>query len=290
MHVRSRVLALAVAAVATTPTVAFAQNDSKAVCVAASEHGQRMRLQQNLPRALEDFEMCRAASCPALISQDCRKWWDELIEAVPTIVVTVRDARGADITNARALLDDEVLAAQLDGTALRVPVGRHSLRIEVPGRSPWAEQVVFSEGEKGRQIHVVLGAAPPATPASPSPPPAQQRIRTRTPQYALATAAGLAIVAGATATVVGLSSFQNGCGFFDFPCREVRSLPNGGADVYETDNAGPKWLTVGGVALAAAGVATLTYVIVVGARRESSVRLAPMVGGGGGGASLHGSF
>jgi hypothetical protein len=93
----------------------------------------------------------------------------ELQEALPSIVVEARDAEGHDLSDVRLLVDGAVLATKLDGSAIALDPGPHTLRFEHGGAGV-EQSVVVREGERRRRIPVNFPA--PVAPPEPTPPPA----------------------------------------------------------------------------------------------------------------------
>jgi hypothetical protein len=112
------------------------------------------------------------------VRDDCAQRLDALERVLPSLVFEVKDGAGADLTAVRVLLDGQVLAEKLDGTALDVDPGEHSFTFQAAARAPVTMKLVIREGDRGRRQAVRMGAAaatPPTPvvvpPPSPSPPP-----------------------------------------------------------------------------------------------------------------------
>jgi hypothetical protein len=133
-------------------------------CASASEAAQSLLDGHKLLAAREKLLVCTQTSCPAAIKRDCDDLLSKADAAIPSIVLSVKDDRGRDVTDARVLLDGSPLANALEGRALPVDPGSHTLRFERAGTSPVEMPVVAHEGEKDREIRVQLGAPAPPTP------------------------------------------------------------------------------------------------------------------------------
>lgn len=81
---------------------------------------------------------------------------------MPTVVVAVRDALDHDVISARVSIDGQVVPNALDGKAIVLNPGRHTLRFEPESGAPFEEVVVAREHEKGRSIVFRSPATPPA--------------------------------------------------------------------------------------------------------------------------------
>src|SRR5262249_13965446 len=114
--VKVRFLAALLLPYALATTAALA--DDKAACLQAASKGQRMRAQHDLVGARDQFRACAAAGCPAIVQRDCATWLTEVDKALPTVVVTAKDAAGADLVNVSVSVDGQPLLTKLDGRAL----------------------------------------------------------------------------------------------------------------------------------------------------------------------------
>jgi hypothetical protein len=162
--------------------------DTKASCVEANGAAQALRIQGKLGAARSLLVECAAPSCPDLVRNDCAQRFLELERAQPTIVLDVKDARGADVTGVSLTIDGDALPETLQGRAVPVDPGQHELVFTSPGFAPAKRLFVMKEGEKGRRERIILepaslespvgshgadvGPPPPdvSTPAAASPP------------------------------------------------------------------------------------------------------------------------
>lgn len=153
---------LVVAVSLVTPAIVHA-DDGRDACVAAYVAGQKEQNQGALLRARRSFETCADDACPGLVKRDCAKWLEEVTQALPTIVVSVRDESGRDLVDAVATIDGARIA--IDGKPLALDPGKHVVRAERPEHSPGTEQLVLAAGEHDRVVAMTL----PAIAAAPSP-------------------------------------------------------------------------------------------------------------------------
>jgi hypothetical protein len=173
--VRGRVLAAVVAACAIASSAQARGGDEREKCASASEHAQELRRAGRLVQAHGQLAVCSRAACPAVVKRDCARWIGEVETSLPTIVVTARDAQGRDLVDVRVFVDDSLLTEHLDGKAMTIDPGPHTLRYEVDGEKPISNDVVIQEGEKARVLPVRFGMSPapdattsPGTPAHPA--------------------------------------------------------------------------------------------------------------------------
>ncbi len=153
--------ALLVAISAAHPT--FAQEDA---CVSAYDASQRLRRDGKLLSARTELLRCASEACPAAVSKDCTRWLAEVEQSLPTIVLAARDEQGRDITEARVTLGERVLAERLDGRAVALDPGPHTLSFELAGGRKFEQQVVVRQGQKNRLVELRLEPRAPAPAAN----------------------------------------------------------------------------------------------------------------------------
>jgi hypothetical protein len=140
-------------------------------CIDTHEAAQLRRKDGALLEAKTALETCSMQACPEEIAAECRQWLLEVEEALPTVLIDARDAKGRALRRVRVLLDGRVLKEELDTTAVHVLEGRHVLRLEHEGHTPVEKSLEFRAGEKGRRVEVVFRprATAPRAHASPEP-------------------------------------------------------------------------------------------------------------------------
>jgi len=155
-----RVVGFAVAALAGSwgllaPRPAWSQEVE--TCITAHEQGQRLRKQGKLSSARAELEACTKPSCPAPIQRDCAEWREEIVNVLPTVVISVTDGEdGPQLDDVTVLVDGEVLQRGLDGRALPVDPGERSFRFEAADGRSVERRLVILEGVKNRVVRVAL--------------------------------------------------------------------------------------------------------------------------------------
>jgi len=144
-------------AFAPTHAVAAAPNQ-KAVCLAAYEDAQRLRVASKLVAAREQLRVCRADACPALVRNECEKWLGEVAESLPSVVLSARDPGGKDLIDATVSIDGAAPRG-LDGKSVDVDPGSHTFRFQ-RGKDVKEERWLVRQGEHNRVIVGVLGESP----------------------------------------------------------------------------------------------------------------------------------
>jgi hypothetical protein len=160
-----RAAVLAIAALALSLSSA-ALADDKLACVSAYQDAQSFRKDGELRASKEQLVRCASEACPSVLSRDCAQWLREVEQALPTVVLSARGPDGNEAVEVRVTLDGAPLVDRLDGRAVAVDPGVHTLRFEVAGAEPIEERLVIREGEKLRRISVTfpLAGAPPSPP------------------------------------------------------------------------------------------------------------------------------
>jgi hypothetical protein len=156
-------------AVLTVSASAFAQDaeQTKRACATSYEQTQRLRQDGKLVEAREQAVACAQAQCPALLTADCSHWVEELEQALPTVVIDVRDEAGRELQGVRIALDGRTLGGEAQGVAFALNPGPHRFRFQAPGRSPAELEEVVVQGRKNQRVEVEL------KPSSPAPAPAE---------------------------------------------------------------------------------------------------------------------
>ena len=165
-----------------------ARADDQELCLDASSSAQDLRRDKRLGEARAQLLVCARESCPAVVRRDCAEWLVEVDAAMPTVVITAKDDRGADIVAARILVDGKLFLDHLEGKALPIDPGVHAVHVEVEGATPQDQQLVVREGEKNRLVEltiarpVVVEPPPPVTaPPVTAPPVTAPPVTTPTP-------------------------------------------------------------------------------------------------------------
>jgi hypothetical protein len=246
------------------------------VCVAAAERAQVQQHAGSLHSARESLLACSREACPGPIKTDCLRWLAEVQAAMPTFVVRVVDASGADVVEVRLLVDGARITDRLDGRPIEIDPGEHVLRVEA-GASTIDSHLLVRQGERDRLVTVQLPAAPPVQrrpeppPFSPSPPPGR---RVPTGAWILGGAGLVAMSAGVFFWVRGRgdrSDLYASCGLTQSCSQDT------------IDSARTKVL-VGdvafGVGLAAVGVAVGWTLLTPAEPAPPTLGIAPLPGGG----------
>jgi hypothetical protein len=88
------------------------------------------------------------------VRSKCVEWLPGVERALPSIVVAVKDRRGEDAVRAEVRIDGKIVARKLDGSAIPVDPGPHTLRVDLPGDRPSVKRIVVQQGEQFRKVSV----------------------------------------------------------------------------------------------------------------------------------------
>jgi hypothetical protein len=105
------------------------------------------------------------------VQKDCTMWLDDVERALPTVVFSVKEANGKELSAVRVSEAGKALAASLDGVAIAMNPGPHAFRFDAPDGRSVEHQVVVREGQKAFIVTAILPRAPEAAPAAVTPPP-----------------------------------------------------------------------------------------------------------------------
>lgn len=143
------------AALAIFPRPALADS----ACIAAYEQAQTLRKDGKPVAARVQAALCAKEGCPALLTKDCTRWVNELEALTPSVVLEPRAPNGRLRADVRVKLDGTRVAEKMDGRALPVEPGSHTLVFEADGLPAVVRIVQLREGEKNKKVTVTMAAA-----------------------------------------------------------------------------------------------------------------------------------
>jgi hypothetical protein len=160
VSVRKLTLLLALAFATSAPARARADNASdRQACAVTYEAGQRLERERKFVEARQNLLTC-SRSCTATFAQECLGWLHEVDVATPSVVLVAKTSDGHDVEDVAVALDGRRFADRLDGKALDLDPGEHSFRFTPARGKAVLERFVIREGEKAREIAVVLDEQP----------------------------------------------------------------------------------------------------------------------------------
>ncbi len=137
-----------------------------ATCISAYEQTQTLRKDGKPLASKAQAAICSRESCPALLTKDCTKWLAELDAIIPSVVLDPRTPAGALRADAHVKIDGTRSTEKVDGKALPLEPGSHTLVFEADGSAPVERTFVLKEGEKSKKVTVTMALAEPSPAAS----------------------------------------------------------------------------------------------------------------------------
>jgi hypothetical protein len=134
-------------------------------CVRSADSAQQLRLAGKLLAAQEQLVACADPGCPPVVRVACSEWLNDIRKSIPSVVLAAKEsvrrcggeAAVRDVVDVDVQIDGRLLARRLDGRAIAMDPGTHVLRFELrDGAAPREETIVLREGEKLREVNVVL--------------------------------------------------------------------------------------------------------------------------------------
>jgi hypothetical protein len=127
---KAGVSAAAVVAMASTASVVWAQSEATQRCISAMTLAQDLVDQRKLRAAREQFGVCAQSTCPAEIQTECARQLAVVRKRLPSVVVEVRSASGARVTDALIFIDGGLVSNVADDVARDVDPGRHKITVK----------------------------------------------------------------------------------------------------------------------------------------------------------------
>jgi hypothetical protein len=146
-------------------------------CVDAYSKGQTHKMLGNLRAARNSVQLCTITKCGRL-APECASMERELVAAIPTLLVRVRDHEGNDVADAQVIIGGRVIDFSA-GLAVEMNPGNYLLVVQRPGAEPINQSFVLVAREKNR----LLEATFPAPPHEPSPSSATKPASEPTPGF-----------------------------------------------------------------------------------------------------------
>jgi hypothetical protein len=195
---------------ALTPGTASADTKS---CVASHASAQREAKAGRLRLAAQLYTACGSdETCPEQLRTECAERLDKVRSEQPTVIFSVLDENGKDVSSVRVFSTDELITEGLDGRAIAMDPGKHRLRFLLPWGDVLSNDVLIREGEKSRLVQVRIEKAPEPEPApaadakavDKAPPPPAPRPERAGPPVAAWVMAGVAVAGASVFTTFAL--------------------------------------------------------------------------------------
>jgi hypothetical protein len=135
-------------------TRAGAAEPTKEECLDSYKKNQQLRREGALRESIKQLLVCARDPCPSVLQPDCIDWLRDANARLPSIVVKAHAGDASDLTDVSVTFDGVPLVGRLDGRAIDVDPGAHTLVFTRPGSSATEKKLLFVEGEKGRVVDV----------------------------------------------------------------------------------------------------------------------------------------
>ena len=140
-------------------------------CVTFHASGQRGMRSGALRQAAKDFTACGSdESCPAAVRNECVELYASVERMLPTVIFSVVDEQGRDVTAVKVSSGEELLLQSLDGRAVPFDPGKYQFKIELPWGEVVTQDVLIREGEKNRLVSLKVKDPSQVAPAVTAPP------------------------------------------------------------------------------------------------------------------------
>lgn len=124
----------------------------KASCATAFEQAQEKRRQGKLVEARERLLGCSQRSCGAVVQRECTALLDQVRVEVPSVVLSLSDESGAELTDVSVDMDGAPLAKRLDGRSLNVDPGSHVFSFATRDGKKLERRVTVLEGLTSQRV------------------------------------------------------------------------------------------------------------------------------------------
>jgi hypothetical protein len=164
-----RALLVAIALGLTSLASPRAAHADAAACMKDHASAQREQKAGRLKAASQQFMACGSdEACPERVRNDCVERYAVVEKLVPTVILSLTDAHGKDVTSAQVFSNGTLFTSELDGRAIALEPGRHAFRFVLPSGEEVTSEVVVREGEKNRVVTAKQAAAPADAAAEPA--------------------------------------------------------------------------------------------------------------------------
>jgi hypothetical protein len=144
-----------------------ARAQDKAACAAAYTAGQEHRNSSRFSAARETLSICAQPTCKDWMVAECVQWLEDVERRQPTVVLSAEGMQGELVDIVRVDLEDgTTLARDLDGRALALDPGKHTLTFVARDGTAVSVSKIIAEGQKATQVKAIFEIKPRATAAT----------------------------------------------------------------------------------------------------------------------------
>jgi len=255
-------------------------------CGGAFDESQIRRDEGHLLEARRLLRVCSDPRCSPTQRRLCASWLEDVDARIPSVVPSATGASGADVN---VLIDGVRVATKLDGQAIDVDPGSHSLVFLLADGTKADAAVVAVERTKGTVVSAKLDTQPPPAPTAPASAPAAPHPVTA-PAWGPVRTTGVVLgVAGVASLVVGAAFGADALAMKAAHCSNGACDPGSTSTVYGTGTVSTVGLVTGGILLAG-GVTLFAFGASSSGKSSASAVLVPSMGPSGGELHLVGSW
>ena len=276
------------------PSSARAQD--AAACRDGYDRSQVSRDAGKLLEARKLLQQCSGAGCSAFVQKECVGWLEDVEARLPSVILSAKEAGGADLVDVAVTIDGQQGPRKLDGRSLDVDPGDHTFVFQLADGRKAEQRVFVREREKAKVIAVTIGGSRElAKPVEPSPPKEAPAARGGASPLEVVgfIAAGVGVAGLAVGTIFGLNASSK----LSAPqCDTAAKVCDPGVidDAKSAATVSTIGFVAGGVLLA--GGVTLVLLSpkagqsATAETKSARLSAAPLVGTKGGGLSLRGAW
>jgi len=140
-----------------TSTVTHAHAQDKAACAAAYTAGQEQRNSSRFTAARETLSIYAQPTCKDWMVAECVQWLEDVERRQPTVVLSAEGTLGEIVDIVRVDLEDgTTLTRELDGRALALDPGKHTLTFVARDGTVVPVSKIIAEGQKATQVKAIF--------------------------------------------------------------------------------------------------------------------------------------
>ena len=159
---RAAGLLLACALTATTTAAPAAEPTERALCIAAATEAQSLMDEHKLLVARERLRVCGRSVCPSAVVKDCVTWLKKPEANLSALVFEEPgDDAGVELVDVKVSIDGAPAKTTLDGIAVEIDPGPHTVLFEASGGATSELQVLAKSADKHMIVSAVLRRTTP---------------------------------------------------------------------------------------------------------------------------------
>jgi hypothetical protein len=158
-------------------------------CASAWREGNSLAKQGKLRQAMEWMLKCAQATCIPVIRNECTSRVSKIEADIPSIVASVVDASGKNVSDVQVEMDGELLASHIDGRGIPVDPGEHMFNFKTDKSTLGTQKAMIPQGQRNVPVTLNLSSTTAAAAAVESAPAAGVPAESAAPEATVATSA-----------------------------------------------------------------------------------------------------